>query len=508
MIQYYQDYKEASKIADERVLLVEAIWFRTATQIEFVKRVSETLGDDHCRIHFEVLEVLQSKLLITLKKIESGIKKTPQSGVKKWKVPLLRESLDATIQQLELWQRIFDPTWFLILRSNDEIIDKELTTTMNDSIAGTLEQGNSTTSSLAGAKGLRRIMNEPEAKVHISLSAEGLDWKKAEVVAYSTTSLIPKTGSEKQFVVDTVDCSGLEITSARADAESLAKKLQYVEPEVFGLLTCFGLVKRRINGTRQIASLDLIFEKPSNTGVPQTLREHLMQPQPCSLTQVLDIARQLARAVSFVHSCDFVHKNIRPETILLFPSSSTDGQNSLGMAYLMGFDSFRSVNFHTLLKGDTAWERNLYRHPSRQGLRAQNKYIMQHDVYSLGVCLLEIGLWTSFVLYAQDETSEKATDSKKVPAESLGLKAEDFEQPVTAAQPSPRIKTHLVDLARRLLPVRMGDKYAAVVITCLTCMDEGNADFGEDDDMQDEDGILIGVRFIEKVLFRLNEISV
>lgn len=28
---------------------------------------------------------------------------------------------------------------------------------------------------------------------------------------------------------------------------------------------------------------------------------------------------------------------------------------------------------------------------------------MQHDIYSLGVVLLEIGLWTSFILYGEGE---------------------------------------------------------------------------------------------------------
>ncbi len=33
-------------------------------------------------------------------------------------------------------------------------------------------------------------------------------------------------------------------------------------------------------------------------------------------------------------------------------------------------------------------------------------YQMQHDIYSLGVVLLEIGLWTSFVTYAEDLEDE------------------------------------------------------------------------------------------------------
>ena len=62
-----------------------------------------------------------------------------------------------------------------------------------------------------------------------------------------------------------------------------------------------------------------------------------------------------------------------------------------------------------------------------------------------------------------------------------------------------KIKDHLVSLARTLLPRQMGSKYARIVETCLTCLDEDNANFGDESEFQDEDDILIAVRYIEKV---------
>lgn len=52
----------------------------------------------------------------------------------------------------------------------------------------------------------------------------------------------------------------------------------------------------------------------------------------------------------------------------------------------------------TLRKGEASWERCLYQHPDRIGSISKD-YIMQHDIYSLGVCLLELGLWETFVSY-------------------------------------------------------------------------------------------------------------
>ncbi|CAM1507759.1 Fc.00g046070.m01.CDS01 [Cosmosporella sp. VM-42] len=516
LIILYQDFKHANEIVTEKVLIVEAIWSRTALQVDFVKRVAKTLEAEHCRIHIEVFEMLRSKLMIAISKLESMVKKSPDGGVKKWKIFFLRESLDEVINQLELWQRIFDPTWYLILRMSDKLIDSELpnkleTPTMSSmSSTETLVGSPQQNTPFVTAKSLRSILrSQPGSNVHISLPQDGLDWNNAAMIPYSTTRVVQRSGSSKQYLVDTVVCdSGLDLSLARDDAETLAKTLQQVDPGIFGLPICHGLVKRRDFETRQISSINLVFLMPSARGIPSTLRQRLMQPGDFSLTEVLNLARQLAKAVSFIHACNFVHKNIRPETILLFPDEEPNGKVTLGSACLLGFDSFRSINFQTLLNGDAAWDRNLYRHPSRQGLHAQEKYIMQHDVYSLGVCLLEIGLWNSFVLKKPAEDGAGSQTDRKLPSESLGLKVNDLDPKTKqSAKPCPVLKDQLVSLAKSILPMKMGDKYTAVVITCLTCLDQGNEDFGDEKEMQDEDGILIGVRFIEKVLFRLSEIS-
>ena len=63
----------------------------------------------------------------------------------------------------------------------------------------------------------------------------------------------------------------------------------------------------------------------------------------------------------------------------------------------------------------------------------------------------------------------------------------------------PAIKKMLLDIAKRKLPGCMGDRYTEVVVTCLTCLDEDNPDFGDPSDFEDDDGVLVGVRYIEKV---------
>ncbi|KAI4945790.1 hypothetical protein J4E91_007703 [Alternaria rosae] len=159
---------------------------------------------------------------------------------------------------------------------------------------------------------------------------------------------------------------------------------------------------------------------------------------------VRDLARKLkARSLSYVHMYEFVHKGIRPETVLNFDSSKT----KLAHSFLFGFEKFRADAGRTLKFSDSAWERDLYRHPQRQGLAPGEAYKMQHDIYSLGTCLLEIRMWRTLVTY---DSTKKAISSQLLPPPDYSEKNE-----VTEAT---SLKDTLVGIAQRELPSCMGDK--------------------------------------------------
>ncbi|KAI9849366.1 MAG: hypothetical protein M1830_007121 [Pleopsidium flavum] len=188
----------------------------------------------------------------------------------------------------------------------------------------------------------------------------------------------------------------------------------------------------------------------------------------------------------FVHTSQFVHKNIRPETIVVFKNENS----VLGAPFLVGFEKVRSAEGVTYRLGDSEWQKNLYRHPKRQGTQPEEDYKMQHDIYSLGVCLLELGLWSSFAHY-NNEVDPPTTGPALNIAEQLSMK----DQRKKAFE----IKRILVDMAKDRLPSRVGKKYTEIVVSCLTCLDKENNGFGDESDFVDEDGISIGVRYIEEV---------
>lgn len=71
-----------------------------------------------------------------------------------------------------------------------------------------------------------------------------------------------------------------------------------------------------------------------------------------------------------------------------------------------------------------------------------------------------------------------------------------------------KLKEYFIHLAKTTLPIAMGDKYSCIVVTCLPCLEKDNEDFGDKDEMLDEGGILVAVRFMETILLKLNEINV
>ncbi len=95
------------------------------------------------------------------------------------------------------------------------------------------------------------------------------------------------------------------------------------------------------------------------------------------------------------------------------------------------------------------------------------------DIYSLGVCLVETGLWDTFVIYSAEGVAE-------APGAALEL---TFDE-VRRQRPS-SIRKHLVALAKHRLPRTMGEVYTEVVVSRLTCLDEDNTEYANDEESGD-----------------------
>jgi len=243
-------------------------------------------------------------------------------------------------------------------------------------------------SSFTSAYNIRDALKEqPLQKISVFLPGEGLETARIREIPFASAKYMQRADSDKWLVMDRIPCDlDIDVGSVRKNIRELARKLSSVDPLVFGVLQCHGVVQ---NGSIRPSSFDFIFKIPRElSNEPRSLRSYLSSSPNLTLTDRFELAKQIAKSISYIHTLGFVHKNVRPETVLGFQTNKPGSD----LFFLVGFESIRTADGRTLRSGDSIWEKNLYRHPHRQGLNPEDIYNMQHDIYSLGVCLLEIGL--------------------------------------------------------------------------------------------------------------------
>ena len=205
-------------------------------------------------------------------------------------------------------------------------------------------------------------------------------------------------------------CNEIVWKAAQASVGEFAAALNYLDSTVSGLLKCsgffysrdpapaFGLIyrlpqERQANGV--VTNFKDLLHSRYSMGRRQRLRY--------SLNQRLEFAKKLATAVLFVHAIGWVHKAIMSQNVLILgrEAQRDDGETwrsptwSVSSPYLVGFEVARSDDAETIpgARSRMPLELSLYLHPSLQG-ESHVRFTMAHDVYSLGVVLLELGIWS------------------------------------------------------------------------------------------------------------------
>ncbi|KAI5925826.1 hypothetical protein F4810DRAFT_658473 [Camillea tinctor] len=475
-----KDWKNADAEVEERKTKVEFCWMQTQVQLEFILRIKDSLDPEFVGTIENVLFLLSTKLSLATTKLENlrATSEAPDGTttlrIRRFKYSGSKKSLDEIIADLEEWQRRFDPLWFLLMTLANPVIDSQI------------RDKRQTYSPFSLAGGLRAALQEnPSEHTSVFMAHDGIELSD---IALATAKHGRRNG--KSYIVDPFAIPPQsDLGNERENVRNLARKLRRADPTTFRLLQCKGVIN---DPKRDPASFKFVYALPANLARPRCLRRALLDDAgPLQLADKVRVARDLATSVGYVHNFNFVHKSIRPENILLFDN---EGAGPGPETFLVGFENFRAADGPTRRAGDEDWEKDLYRHPSRQGAVPGAMYRMQHDIFSLGVCLLEVGLSRSFVVYPPGS------------GPSHGPLYGDVVGPVTEGLVSEALKVKLVAYAKAQLPGVVGPKYAAVVVTCLTCLDKDNEDFGEAT-MKDEDGILVGARFIEKIITKLSEIN-
>ncbi|KAK6362264.1 hypothetical protein TWF730_005960 [Orbilia blumenaviensis] len=316
------------------------------------------------------------------------------------------------------------------------------------------------------------------------------------VAAYQSSDDTRSTPILVDFRPYPENATEVAVQKLRKLVRDVAAVFASADPEDMSVLTCIGFAHDPLN-----SRFELHFNFPSITkDRPRSLSDMLLdsvnkkQGVFHHLNQRVMFAKQLASAILYVHSFGFVHKNIRPDNVLVFePSQATDGSDAkhekfpryLGKPFLVGFNGIRKVDAESQMLLHTDPKQMIYHHPDRYRLKEGDEFTMKHDVYSLGVIMLEIALWNSFYDRGPGGLGSKLwADANRL-------------------HPPDKLNSIFVRMATTQVPRIVGERYRDAVLACLTGLKDENGETIT----KDEDGVELGLAYLQQVVEQLEEIS-
>jgi hypothetical protein len=269
----------------------------------------------------------------------------------------------------------------------------------------------------------------------------------------------------------------------RTNLQVLLKSLQAAhESRNYHVLDCLGYTEMKHN-------LAVIFKPPRRTHPPftATLTSLLSTPERCkdfssNLENRVKLAKALSWTLSEIHNVSWVHEGINTDNVLLFSPEGTTPTYDWSMPYLVGFQTSRARSGNSGRSGlASSWMSLVHTHPERRR-DIYVRFEAKHDIYSLGVLLLEIGCMEVF-------------SSSKWEAKMRCLTPEDLRE-------------RLLELADEKLPPALGTTYFEVTRKCLTGLQvDGVDDRGNKLDMEDKYARLLK-EFSSQVCWKLDSIQI
>ena len=227
-------------------------------------------------------------------------------------------------------------------------------------------------------------------------------------------------------------------------APRLASLLHLAGKSELRTLPLVGYLEKESTQPPQYAFLFKYPEQALESSSPVSLHETIASAtNDLSLRDRFAIAYKVAMSLGTFHADNWVHKSVRSQSVVFFHGSG--GATMYDEPFLVNFEYSRPADQKTTFTWDQDDEKNIYRHPNRQGppMRSFDK---THDAYALGVVLLEIGLW---------QTASEIRDAAKK-ARVSGKKFDRYD-----------LKEAFVASAKNHLPRLMGVAYQRAVVTCL-----------------------------------------
>ncbi|KAI0601705.1 prion-inhibition and propagation-domain-containing protein [Biscogniauxia sp. FL1348] len=276
----------------------------------------------------------------------------------------------------------------------------------------------------------------------------------------------------------------------------LARLLSEEMPRDFRAPRCLGYVKTTTYPEE--SKFGLVYERSSGNEADTTLttlRQLLgNRPKP-SITARMSLCSALADCLFSFHAVDWLHKGLKSDNILFFGSAADE--ESLSMPYITGYDLSRPSNELDMTEKPLFDPLNdIYRHPDVQFGEAKNYYHKSHDMYSLGIVLIEIAMWKPIeaILGIDDLTTICPAELRGIRSKLLG--DSDYHYGLPPNLSNSGSSEYLSKVARKF-----GDSYHDIVVFCLnTTKLETPAHKGEN---RSSIKFRLGVQYKEEVVDKL-----
>lgn len=203
------------------------------------------------------------------------------------------------------------------------------------------------------------------------------------------------------------------------------------EPDSLGIVS---RLPEKANQLKQPVSLHSLLNR-----VPEVVADFHAP----SLEQRLLLAQQVASSIYSFGLVRWFHKDFNCRNIVFFRDSSPAANVMLSSPFISGFSISRPDDNKEKSLNKDLEARAIYLHPSLRTADPEKRpqYHRKFEIYSLGLLLLEIGIWNAI---------DRIVKSTLLP--------EDFKKKV-------------VDRCTKDLPFFVGTQYRDIVLRCLTCAD-------------------------------------
>lgn len=493
LVDSIKGYRDANKHAAEIADRFELLWKDVTDIIGTVKAIEHKLSEEMKTEIYKILERLRDILT-------NAINKASRSGIQVGITPTRRQALtfsvyhkselESMLAKAQEWHSDMLKRLAVISFTHPGLLAELVTFLQPSPIPKS-----------------RTLANYPQIPVH-EVVLETRPPMDLQPLRYSS---VFRSKSQPNVLVEFryYDKSSLmndNMKETELNVYGMVRMLKSADSRLMSILKCSGVY---LSFSESDPRFELQYSMPSDLNDPRSLRDLLTDRSNYKLHPLnhrFRLAKHLATSIVYMHSGQFVHKNIKPENILMMTSANGQIEEQfpyvLGWPFLVGFDRCRPASVLSGRYGEGKMEECLYQHPTRWGVVAEEAFTMLHDIYSLGVVLLEIGLWQSLVEWNEDTKgyvfAPFLTDIVVGSMNKDGITSR-------ADHRSKMVKERLVQIAKIWLPPSMGDTYTAVVIACLEVLEGGMVKLNDFDKPNDE---MVGTAYIKYVVSKLENLNV